>query len=63
MKIKARLNKIYRANSNGLLCEKASLKKLKKGEVVEVPEDAANELLSMGFVEKAKTKKQNKEAE
>ena len=34
MKIKARLNKIYRANPNGLLCEKASLKKLKKGEVV-----------------------------
>lgn len=61
MKIKARLNKFYRVNPNGVLCEKALLKKLKKGEAVEVPEDAANELLSMGFVELAKTKKQNKE--
>ena len=62
MKIKARLDKIYRANSNGLLCDKASLNKLRDGEDVEIPEDAGNELLQMGFVEKAKTKKQTKEA-
>ena len=62
MKIKARLDKIHRANPNGLLCDKASLNKLRDGEVVEIPEDAGNELLQMGFVEKAKTKKQTKEA-
>ena len=62
MKLKARLDKIHRANSNGLLCDKASLIKLRHGEVVELPEDASNELLQMGFVEKAKTKKQTKEA-
>ncbi len=62
MKIKAKLNKLYRVNPNGVLCDKASLKKLKKGEAVEIPEDAANELLNMGFVDKAKIKKQNKEA-
>tara|TARA_X000001388_G_C2227961_1_gene121828 strand:+ start:2162 stop:2353 length:192 start_codon:yes stop_codon:yes gene_type:complete len=62
MKIKARLNKIHRANPNGLLCDKASLDKLRDGEAVELPEEAANELLGMGFVEKAKKQKQNKEA-
>tara|TARA_R100000664_G_scaffold13288_1_gene21270 strand:+ start:6421 stop:6612 length:192 start_codon:yes stop_codon:yes gene_type:complete len=62
MKVKARLNKIHRANSNGLLCDKASLIKLRDGEVVEIPEDAASELLNMGFVDKAKNKKQSKEA-
>jgi exosome complex RNA-binding protein Rrp4 len=63
MKLKAKLNKIHRANPNGLLCGKASLKKLKKGEVVEIPKDAADELLGMGFVELAKIKKQNKEVQ
>jgi len=63
MKLKAKLNKIHRASSNGLLCGKASLKKLKKGEVVEIPKDAADELLGMGFVELAKIKKQNKEVQ
>ena len=62
MKVKARLNKIHRANPNGLLCDKASLSKLRDGEVVEIPEDAGNELLQMGFVKKAKNKKQTKEA-
>jgi|TARA_Y100000361_G_C11054224_1_gene286973 hypothetical protein len=62
MKVKAKLNKIYRVNPNGVLCDKSSLGKLRAGEVVEIPEDAGNELLKMGFVEKAKTKKQSKEA-
>ena len=62
MKIKARLNKIHRVNPNGVLCDKASLIKLRDGEVVEIPEDAASELLNMGFVDKAKNKKQSKEA-
>jgi len=62
MKLKARLNKIHRANPNGLLCDKALLDKLRDGEAVEIPEDAGNELLQMGFVEKAKKQKQNKEA-
>ena len=62
MKLKARSNKIHRANPNGLLCDKALLDKLRDGEAVEIPEDAGNELLQMGFVEKAKKQKQNKEA-
>jgi hypothetical protein len=62
MKIKARQNKFHRVNPNGVLCDKASLNKLRDGEAVEIPEDAGNELLQMGFVEKAKTKKQTKEA-
>ena len=62
MKVKARLKKIHRVNPNGVLCDKASLDKLRDGEVVEIPEDAANELLNMGFAVKAKNKKQNKEA-
>ena len=62
MKVKARLNKIHRVNPNGVLCDKGSLNKLRDGESVDIPEDAANELLNMGFVEKARNKKQNKEA-
>ena len=62
MKVKARKNKFHRVNPNGLLCDKASLDKLRDGEAVEIPEDAASELLDMGFVEKAKNKKQSKEA-
>ena len=57
MKVKARLNKFHRVNPNGVLCDKVSLNKLREGETVDIPEDAANELLGMGFVEKAKTKK------
>ena len=56
MKIKAKLNKFHRVNPNGVICDVASLDKLRAGEVVEIPEDAGNELLNMGFVEKAKTK-------
>ena len=56
MKVKAKLNKIHRANPNGILCDVASLDKLRDGEVVALPDDAGNELLNMGFVEKAKTK-------
>ena len=59
MKVKARLDKIHRANPNGLLCDKASLIKLRDGGVVEIPEEAANELLQMGFVKKAKKTKTN----
>ena len=61
MKVKARLKKIHRVNPNGVLCDKASLDKLRDGEVVEIPEDAANELLVKGFVEKSKSKKESKE--
>ena len=54
MKIKARLNKIHRVNPNGILCNSSSL------EVVDVAEEVANELLDMGFVEKAVIKKSKK---
>ena len=56
MKVKARENKIHRVNPNGVACDKSSLKKLRDCEVVELSEDVANELLSMGFVEPIKNK-------
>lgn len=56
MKVKARENKFHRVNPNGVACDKSSLKKLRDGEVVELSEDVANELLSMGFVEPIKNK-------
>ena len=56
MKVKARKNKFHRVNPNGVTCDKSSLKKLRNGEVVELSEDAANELLNMGFVEPVKNK-------
>ncbi len=62
MKIKAKLNKFHRVNPNGVLCDVASLNKLRNGEAVEIPEDAGSELIDMGFAEIAKIKKQNKEA-
>jgi hypothetical protein len=60
MKIKARLNKIHRVNPNGILCDSSSLDKLRSGEVVDVAEEVASELLNMGFVEKAVIKKSKK---
>lgn len=63
MKIKARLNKIHRVNPNGILCDKGNLDKLRSGKSVDVTEEVAKELLNMGFVEKAVTKKQKKESE
>jgi len=62
MKLKARLNKIHRLNPNGVKCDAGSLDKLRAGESVEIPEDAANELLSMGFVELVKQKQKKKES-
>ena len=63
MKVKGRLNKFHRVNPNGVACDKSSLKKLRDGEVVELSEDVANELLSMGFVEPVKNKPKKKTKE
>jgi hypothetical protein len=62
MKIKGKLNKLHRVNSNGVLCDKGSLNKLRSGETIDVTEEVAQELLSMGFVEqiKGKSKKEAK---
>ena len=57
MKIKGKINKIYRISSNAVLCDIASFDKLKEGKTADVPSDAANELLNMGVAEKAKTAK------
>ena len=62
MKVKAKLNKFHRVNPNGVVCDAGSLDKLRAGESVEIPEDAANELLSMGFVELVKQKQKKKES-
>lgn len=60
MKVKARLNKFHRINPNGVLCDAGSLDKLRAGESVELPEDVANELLSLGFIEPVKEKPKKK---
>jgi|GEM_PF-6772654 len=62
MKVKAKLNKFHRVNPNGVACDKSSLKKLRNGEVIELSEDVANELLNMGFVESIKPNKKKKES-
>jgi len=57
MKIKGKPNKIYRVNPNSVLCSQAQFSKLGEGETVEVAEEAAEQLLKMGVVEKGKTTK------
>ena len=63
MKIKARTMKMHRINSNGILCDKSSFDKLISGDVVDVKNEVANELLKMGVVEKAIIKKVKKESD
>jgi hypothetical protein len=62
MKIKAKLNKIYRISSNSVKCSTLELNKLKDGETVDMAEKSATQLLNMGVVEtsKNKTKKESK---
>lgn len=62
MKIKAKLNKIYRININSVKCSTSEFNKLKDGETVEMAEKSAKQLLNMGVVEmsKNKTKKESK---
>jgi|TARA_Y100000310_G_scaffold59729_1_gene55123 hypothetical protein len=57
MKIKGKPNKIYRVNPNSVLCSPDQFNKLKEGKTVDVAEDAAEQLLNMGVVEKGKTTK------
>ncbi len=62
MKIKAKLNKIYRISSNSVECSASDFDKLKDGQAVEMAEKPAKQLLNMGVVEvsKTKTKKESK---
>ena len=62
MKIKAFTNKIYRVNPNAILCDVASFDKLKEGHTIDLPNEAAEELLKMGVAEKAKSTKSKKES-
>lgn len=57
MKVKGFVKKLHRVNPNGVICDSGSLDKLRAGEKVELSEDAANELIGMGFVEKVKQTK------
>ena len=61
MKIKGKIDKIYRINSNSVLCDVASFDKLKEGDTVDLPNEAAEQLLNIGVVEKAKSTKTKKE--
>ena len=57
MKIKARENKLHRVNVNSILCDSKSLAELKEGKVVDISDEAAEELLNMGMVKKSNNKK------
>ena len=57
MKIKARKNKLQRVNVNSILCDSKSLAELKEGKVVDISDEAAEELLNMGMVKKSNNKK------
>ena len=57
MKIKARANKLHRVNPNSILCDRVSLARLKEGKVIDVSDEAAEELLNMGMAEKASNNK------
>ena len=57
MKIKARENKLHRVNANSILCDNKSLAELKDGKVVDISDEAAEELLNMGMVKKSNNKK------
>ncbi len=57
MKIKARENKLHRVNPNSILCDRASLAELKEGKIVDISDEAAEELLNMGMAEKASNNK------
>ena len=62
MKIKGKIDKIYRINSNSVLCDVGSFDKLKEGGTVDLPNEAAEELLKMGVAKKAKSIKSKKES-
>ena len=57
MKIKARENKLHRVNPNSILCDRKSLAELKEGRIVDISNEAAEELLNMGMVKKSNNKK------
>ena len=57
MKIKARENKIHRINPNSIICDRVSLAELKDGKIVDISNEAAEELLNMGMVKKSNNKK------
>ena len=57
MKIKARENKLHRVNPNSILCDRVSLARLKEGKVIDISDEAAEELLNMGMAEKASNNK------
>jgi len=60
MKIKAKLNKIKNLNAQAIPCDKATRKALIKGNIVDVTENVASELLAMNIVESVTTKKAKK---
>jgi len=60
MKIKAKLNKFNRLQAQTIPCDIKNRKSLSNGKVVDVKNAVAEDLLSLGIVEKITTKKTNK---
>ena len=54
MKVKGLPNKIFKLSPNGGFCSSQELGKLKEGGTVDLKEEQAEQLLSMGMVEKTK---------
>jgi len=57
MKVKGLVNKIYRVSSNSVSCSSADLAKLKEGKTADLKKEDADQLLSMGMVEKITSSK------
>ena len=54
MKVKGLPNKIFKLSPNGGFCSGSELGRLKEGGTVDLKEEQAEQLLSMGMVEKTK---------
>ena len=57
LEIKGLIDKIYKINSNSVLCDVSSFDKLKEGGTVKIEENAARQLLGMGVVTAVKSKR------
>ena len=60
MKIKAKLDKFNNLTAQAIPCDISTRKALKNGDIVDVSDNVASELLAMNIVESATTKKVKK---
>lgn len=61
MKVKAKLEKYLRLSARSIPCDVATRKSLKNGNVVDIDNETAGKLISMGIAEESKNKTKVKE--